>query len=122
MHAAGNIITHNHIHDLYYTGISAGWRWGYNESVARDNLIEKNHIHDIGQGWLSDMGGIYTLGVQPGTVLRGNLIHDVNKASYGGWAIYLDEGSSHIIVENNICYRINENAPRVRAAIATVVM
>jgi hypothetical protein len=51
------------------------------------------------------MGGIYTLGVQPGTVLRGNLIHDVQKHNYGGWGIYLDEGSSHILVEGNVCYR-----------------
>ena len=50
------------------------------------------------------MGGIYTLGVQPGTVLRGNLIHDINAAHYGGWCIYPDEGSSHIVVEHNVCY------------------
>jgi hypothetical protein len=54
------------------------------------------------------MGGIYTLGVQPGTVLRGNLIHDIEKAHYGGWCIYLDEGSSHILVEGNVCYRTND--------------
>jgi hypothetical protein len=109
MLADRNVISHNHIHDLYYTGISVGWRWGYTESLVRDNVVEKNHIHDIGQGWLSDMGGIYTLGVQPGTVLRGNVIHDIVKSSYGGWAIYLDEGSSHMVVENNICYRTSEN-------------
>jgi hypothetical protein len=77
------------------------------ENVARDNLIEKNHIYDIGQGMLSDMGGIYTLGVQPGTVLRGNLIHDVTRTHYGGWCIYPDEGSSHILIEKNICYGTN---------------
>lgn len=103
-HTFGNQIIHNQIHDLHYTGISCGWVWGYAESVARDNLIAYNHIHDLGHGLLSDMGGIYTLGVQPGTVLRGNLIHNVEKHNYGGWAIYLDEGSSHILVEHNICY------------------
>ncbi len=103
-HAFGNDISHNHIHDLYYSGVSCGWVWGYADSVSKDNRIEKNHIHDLGHGLLSDMGGIYTLGVQPGTVLRGNLIHDVEKHNYGGWAIYLDEGSSHILVEDNICY------------------
>ncbi len=103
-HTFGNRIAHNHIHDFYYSGISCGWVWGYAESVSRDNRLEKNHIHDLGKGWLSDMGGIYTLGVQPGTVIRGNLIHDVEKANYGGWAIYLDEGSAHILVEDNVCY------------------
>jgi hypothetical protein len=101
-------IAHNHIHDLYYSGVSCGWVWGYRESVSRDNRIEKNHIHHIGKGLLSDMGGIYTLGVQPGTVIRGNLIHDIEKAHYGGWCIYTDEGSSHIVVEGNVCYRTND--------------
>ena len=108
-HGFGNTLAHNHIHDLYYTGISVGWVWGYAESVSRDNRIEKNHIHDIGQGLLSDMGGIYTLGVQPGTVIRGNLIHDITKYQYGGWAIYPDEGSAHLVIENNICYNTDSS-------------
>ncbi len=104
MHSFGNEISHNHIHDFYYTGISCGWVWGYGDNISKDNRIEKNYIHDIGQGLLDDMGGIYMLGVQPGTVIRGNVIHDVVKHNYGGWGIYLDEGSSHMLVENNICY------------------
>ncbi|NLV74405.1 MAG: right-handed parallel beta-helix repeat-containing protein [Chloroflexi bacterium] len=103
-HSAGNTISHNHIHDLYYTGISVGWVWGYAESVSINNTIEKNYIHDLGKRLLSDMGGIYLLGVAPGTVLRGNLIHDIEKWNYGGWAIYPDEGSSHLLIENNIGY------------------
>ena len=103
-HSFGNVIAHNDIHHTHYSGVSVGWVWGYAESVCRDNIIEKNHIHHIGKGVLSDMGGIYTLGVQPGTVIRGNLIHDVRTAEYGGWAIYPDEGSSHMIIENNLCY------------------
>ena len=55
------------------------------------------------------MGGIYTLGVQPGTVLRNNHIHDVRSAHYGGWCIYPDEGSSHILVEHNVCYDADRN-------------
>ncbi len=101
----GNHVAHNHIHDLTYTGISCGWTWGYGKTLARDNVIECNHFHDLGKGWLSDLGGIYTLGVQPGTVIRSNIFHDITGYCYGGWGIYLDEGSSHIIAENNLVYR-----------------
>ncbi|MFC1462842.1 right-handed parallel beta-helix repeat-containing protein, partial [Verrucomicrobiota bacterium] len=108
MHAFGLHIAHNHIHDLFYSGISCGWEWGYHEHVSCNHLIEFNHIHDIGRGLLSDMGGIYTLGVQPGTVLRNNLIHGVRSAHYGGMCIYPDQGSSHILIENNVCYDTDE--------------
>ena len=105
MNTSGNRIAHNHIHHGWYTGISIGWQWGYQRSISRDNRIEQNHIHHIGQNLLSDMGAIYTLGVSPGTVIRNNLIHDVDANHYGGWGIYNDEGSSHILVENNVVYR-----------------
>ncbi|OGV48825.1 MAG: hypothetical protein A2X49_07460 [Lentisphaerae bacterium GWF2_52_8] len=109
MHSGGNQISHNLIHDFFYSGISVGWVWGYAESVSKENRIEKNHIYDLGKGVLSDMGGIYTLGVQPGTRIAGNLIHDIEKANYGGWAIYPDEGSSHIVIENNVCYNVSSS-------------
>ena len=104
IHSFGNNMSHNHIHDFFYTGISCGWIWGFADNISYNNRIEKNHIHDLGKTILSDMGGIYTLGVQPGTVLRGNLIHDIEKSNYGGWAIYPDEGSAHLLIENNVCY------------------
>jgi len=107
IHSCDNTISHNHIHDMTYTGISCGWIWGYAENVSKNNKIEKNLIHDLGKGVMSDMGGIYTLGGQPGTEINGNLIYNVEKNNYGGWGIYFDEGSSHIIAQNNICYNMS---------------
>ena len=105
MHASHNEVIHNEIHHGYYTGISVGMVWGYTRSMATHNLIAYNHIYTIGEdSLLSDMGGIYTLGVSPGTVLRNNVVHDINANHYGGWGIYLDEGSSHILVEDNVVY------------------
>jgi len=108
--ASGNRVIHNHIHDFYYTGVSAGWNWGYAESHGYGNVIEWNHIHDLGKGLLSDMGGIYLLGHACGTRLRYNHIHEITCRRYGGWAMYTDEGSTEVLMESNLCYRTNKNA------------
>lgn len=107
-HASDCVIENNEIHDGWYTAISVGWVWGYAENPTDNILVKDNLIYNIGNGWLSDMGGIYTLGKQPNTVLSGNEIYNVGcyggEKGYGGWGIYLDEGSSEILVENNLVY------------------
>ncbi|MCK5752146.1 MAG: right-handed parallel beta-helix repeat-containing protein, partial [Mycobacterium sp.] len=99
-----NVVAGNHVHHTTYTGISVGFGWTYNKTAAHDNLIENNHLHDI-QLVLGDGAAIYTLSRQPGTVIRGNVIHDVFGYYTYGSGICLDNNSSDMLVENNFVAR-----------------
>lgn len=117
----GTVIAHNEICNLPYTGVSAGWGWGeedagggskdywepffYTDPTPSRNLrCEYNHVHNI-MLQRNDGGAVYCLGSMPGSVIRGNLIHD-NTGRPGG--LYLDEGSAYIEVSGNIVYNVNK--------------
>lgn len=107
-HASDCTIVHNDIFDLFYTGVSVGWVWGYSGSPAQRNTVAFNHIHDIGQSKLADMGGIYLLGTAFGTCVSNNVIHGIHTYSYGGWGLYPDEGSEGLVLENNLVYETDD--------------
>ncbi|MCX6922349.1 MAG: right-handed parallel beta-helix repeat-containing protein [Verrucomicrobia bacterium] len=109
-------IAHNEIHDLPYTGISVGYRWNTTPTSQTRCLVEYNHIHDLMKK-LADGGGIYTLGYQPGTILRGNLIHNVHRSAYahGGApnnGFFIDEGSKGFLFESNVVYETSGTSVR----------
>lgn len=108
----------NTIRELPYTGISVGWRWDPTPTACEGNIISGNHIHHVLQK-MSDGGGIYTLGRQPGTVLKANEIHDipVNLGRAESNGIFMDEGSSEIRVEGNTIYNLERSPIRFHKAL-----
>jgi hypothetical protein len=115
----GTVIAHNEISNIPFGGVSIGWGWGMTDAggglyvdaykwstptPAKNNRIEFNHIHHV-MLRLNDCAGVYTLGRQPGTVIRGNHIHDNGKAEKSA-GVYLDEGSANIEITGNLIYRV----------------
>ena len=91
----GARIVHNRIHDVSYSGITFG---------GNDNTFEANEIYRVGLDG-GDLGGIYSNGgwTTRGNVVRGNFIHHNPSAN----AIYMDDGNSGLLVEDNLIYRAN---------------
>ncbi len=119
---AETVIRNNKVYNLPYSGISVGWMWSPEPTPCRANIIEGNHIHHIMQ-ILSDGGGIYMLGLQPGSKIRNNHIHDVHinagRAESNG--MFLDEGITDVIVENNLVYNIAKSPLRFHKATKNLV-
>jgi hypothetical protein len=101
------VIAHNLVHDLPYSGISVGWQWNPQPTPCKENTIEFNHVYDV-MNRLCDGGCIYTLGFQPGTVIRGNHLHDAHRSRYAQGApnngMFIDEGSKGFLFERNVIY------------------
>jgi hypothetical protein len=56
----------------------------------------------------SDGGGIYTLGNMPGSVIRGNFVHDNVNFLGGPGGLYLDEGGGYIEVAGKVVYNVSK--------------
>ena len=119
---ANTTIEHNEIRNMPYTGVSLGWMWSPQPTPCRENNITGNHIHHI-MNKLSDGGGIYTLGLQPESVISNNLIHDVtvNAGRAESNGMFLDEGVTDVVVENNIVYNIAKSPLRFHRATTNIV-
>lgn len=119
---ARTTIDHNEVRNLPYTGVSIGWMWDTIPTPCRENTITNNHIHHI-MNILSDGGGIYMLGLQAGSRIAGNLIHNVSinagRAESNG--MFLDEGIKEVLVENNIIYDVARSPLRFHRASTNIV-
>ena len=109
---ADTSIRHNVVTRTLYSAVAVGWSHSKEATGCRANLLEFNHIYDV-MLLLDHGGGLYTLGNQPGTVIRGNLIHDTHhtmlhgptgRPAWAGGALGFDDGSSDFLVEHNILY------------------
>lgn len=102
-------IRHNEVRNNPYSGIAVGWCWDNRPSSCGGNIIEFNHVHHVMQ-LVQDGGCIYTLGNQPGTVVRGNLLHDSLPSPFacrpGQCGLYFDQGSAGFTVADNIQYHV----------------
>ena len=105
--ARGTVVSHNLVHGLPYTGISVGWQWGPQPTTCKENVIEFNHVFDV-MNRLCDGGCIYTLGLQPGTIIRGNHLHGVHRSPMAQGApnngLFIDQGSKGYLFEENVIY------------------
>ena len=127
--AAKTTIAHNEVRFHPYTGVSIGWMWWNprsrpepRETPCEQTIVADNHIHHI-MLTLSDGGGIYSLGSQPGSALRGNLIHDVpvnvGRAESNG--MFLDQGTGNFVIEQNVIYNVPRSPLRFHKGWENVV-
>jgi len=96
--------------------------WNPKPTPCKGNVVADNHIHRCMQ-ILSDGGGIYTLGLQPGTVLCGNLIHDIplNAGRAESNGMFLDEGTTDIVIEDNVIFGTDRSPFRFHKATTNLV-
>ena len=114
--SADTKITHNVIHDLPYSGVSVGYRWTTELTSQVRCIVENNHIFDV-TSKLADGAGIYTLGYQPGTVFRGNHIHNVDRSAFahGGApnnGLFIDHGSKGLVFDSNVVHATSGDTVR----------
>ncbi len=103
----GTNITHNHIYDVPYSGVSLGWGWSTNPTsvISRDNRVTYNHIEKI-QQICYDAGAVYVMAQNPNSIIAGNYANDGYNP---GVAYYQDTGSKGFTLKDNVSERFAIN-------------
>ncbi|WP_165852036.1 right-handed parallel beta-helix repeat-containing protein [Mucilaginibacter terrenus] len=125
MNVNNSKISNNEIYNGGYSGISSGWVWGFGKSYTYANKIVHNKIHDV-MRVLADGGGIYTLGKQTSTVIKGNKIYNIRRSKFAVGSfnngVFFDEGSSDIMVDSNIIFNIQNQKMRFNKTDSTKLL
>jgi len=91
------------------------WR-NLEEAIDGNYLVEYNHLDDV-QKDADDSGAIKTTGLTFNSVVRRNLIHDVNAGFFNdNVAFWFDNMSSQWISEENIYYNLEQGEMKLCAA------
>lgn len=98
-------ILHNEVNEVSYSGIAVGWGWTPTVNAMSNNKIIGNRVHHYARH-LYDVGGLYTLSAQPGTLITANVVDSIYKAPYAHiprhwFYMYADEGTAYITVKDN---------------------
>ena len=95
-------ISNNLIHDLPYSGISAGFNWEFDPTSMKNTTIQYSLIYHTNLK-LNDGGGIYVLGNQANSVMYKNVMTDINLPAPGNgvFGMYFDNGSTGWTVQEN---------------------
>ncbi len=119
----GTRIVHNEMCRLPYSAVSMGWGWGEQDlgvgadskpgrykspTPSGNNRIEYNNIHALCEE-INFGAGIQTLGSMPGTIIRGNYLHDFAKPKDPhrlASGIFLNEGSAFIEITSNLVHDV----------------
>jgi len=114
-------VRHNEIAWLPYGGVATGYVWSTQRTSQQGCLIENNHIYEV-MLKLNDSGCIYTLGFQPGSIIRGNLLHGVRFSGFAGGQVcnngmFFDEGSKGFLLEDNVIYDVDQKAGAKNTAV-----
>ncbi len=110
-----NLIAHNEIYNMPYSGMHLGWGWNtIPQSANEGNHICFNKVQNT-MVELADGGAIYTLG-PGGDSTRHNYIENnyLNRVMWGQ-GMYFDNGSSHYIARNNVVTNVDDYNAKVNS-------
>lgn len=113
--SSNNLVQRNTIYDWYSGAIGVGVTLNNPSTqglaLAANNKVRDNLIYDISKGVTSDEGFVhYATSSALGNEFTGNYMHDMTQdltgPGHGGNGIYIDQGTSDLLVQNNLVVRV----------------